>query len=76
MGWIMDGPGPQVKGRRILEAMLAASLLCGLSVLVVGRPHPQASRQLSASMRLDTPVSESMQIIPRTPDVDYRHSAP
>lgn len=35
----MDRHGPLLKGRRLVEAVLAASLLCALSVLVVGRPH-------------------------------------
>lgn len=39
----MDRHGPLLKGRRVLEAVLAASLLCGLSILVVGRPHAPAS---------------------------------
>jgi len=39
----MDRHGPLLKGRRVLEAVLAASFLCGLSILVVGRPHAPAS---------------------------------
>lgn len=39
----MDRHGPHLKGRRIIEAVLAASLLCALSIIVVGRPHAPAA---------------------------------
>ena len=75
----MDGPGPQVKGRRILEALLAASLLCGVSVLIVGRPHPHLAGQptvMAASMPAEMPVSESMPVIPHPARVEFHRSAP
>ncbi|MGI4747877.1 MAG: hypothetical protein ACRYGI_16150 [Janthinobacterium lividum] len=62
----MDRHGPLLKGRRVFEAVLAASLLCGLSIVVVGRPHaPAAGPNVMShpSFQQPLPVSASPSLV-------------
>jgi hypothetical protein len=39
----MDRHGSRLNRRRVVEAVLAATLLCGLSIVIVGRSHTPVS---------------------------------
>lgn len=54
---MMDGPRPRLRLQRLIEAIVAALLLSGISIAVVGRSHGgSAASVVAADAVQDGPV--------------------
>ena len=55
--WMMDGARPGLRVRRLIEAVVAASLLSGISVVVVNRHHGRSAAPVAANAAQDGPAA-------------------